>query len=186
MPMKIYIAGVSCVGKTAVGMRLAARLNCPFYDLDKEIERSFGEPLAKLWAKTLTPYTFRKRFASVALREILRAEGNGSFVLALPPSGLMDSVYSVIRGTGVVVVLSDSPENILARITFYDDDSMPISKTLSDKERGHHLKEIREDVRYFARSFRKADMAVDIEGLGIEDSAAMVQKRLKDWLEAKC
>ena len=181
MPMRVYLAGVSCVGKTAIGASLSAWLGCRFYDLDREIEEHFGAPLGKLKAKALTPYTFRKRFASVVLREILRTEGDGSFILALPPSGLMDNLYAALRGTGIVVVLRDSPENILARIRFYDDDSRPISKTLTDEERAYYLKEIREDIRHFGRSFRKADMAVGIEGLGIEDSAALVEQRLRDW-----
>jgi shikimate kinase len=37
--MKVFLAGVSCVGKTAIGTSLAARLGCPFLDLDREIEK---------------------------------------------------------------------------------------------------------------------------------------------------
>jgi adenylylsulfate kinase-like enzyme len=36
--MRIFLAGVSCVGKTTVGSRLADLLCCPFFDLDLEIE----------------------------------------------------------------------------------------------------------------------------------------------------
>lgn len=179
--MKVFLAGVSCVGKTAIGANLAARLGCPFYDLDKEIEKQFGMLLGRLRSQFLTSRSFRKETIAPVLRKIVQTEGDGSFVMALTPSSLMATTHAVLRGVGIVVVLRDSPENILSRITFYGDDSRPISKTLTDEERAYYLKDIKEDIQYFGRSFRKADLTVDIEGLGIEDSAAMVEQRLKEW-----
>jgi len=106
---------------------------------------------------------------------------NTDFVIALPPSGLMDSVYAVVKDAGgVVVVLQDSAANILSRITFFDDESHPIAKTLTEAERAYHLREIKEDMKFFGRSFRKADMTVDIEGLDVEGSAAKVERLLRD------
>jgi len=40
--MRCLLVGVSCVGKTTIGRLLARRLGCPFFDLDEEIERHFG------------------------------------------------------------------------------------------------------------------------------------------------
>jgi shikimate kinase len=39
--MRIFLAGVSCVGKTTIGAQLAGLLECGFFDLDIEIERFF-------------------------------------------------------------------------------------------------------------------------------------------------
>jgi shikimate kinase len=36
--MRIFLAGVGCLGKTAVGAKLADLLGYPFFDLDVEIE----------------------------------------------------------------------------------------------------------------------------------------------------
>jgi shikimate kinase len=36
--MRVFLAGVSCVGKTTVGTKLAALRCCPFFDLDVEVE----------------------------------------------------------------------------------------------------------------------------------------------------
>jgi shikimate kinase len=36
--MRIFLAGVSCVGKTTIGARLADLLECRFFDLDVETE----------------------------------------------------------------------------------------------------------------------------------------------------
>jgi shikimate kinase len=83
----------------------------------------------------------------------------------------------------IVVVLRDSPENILSRITFYDAESNPIRRTLNDRGRQYYLREIRKDSSYFARSFGKADLSVDINGLNAESSAAKIELLL---LERSC
>jgi len=105
---------------------------------------------------------------------------DASFVLALCPSGLMDCLYGIIKRTdATVVVLTDTAENILSRIMFYDDDSRPISKTLNDEERAYYLKGIKADISYFKRTFLRAALAVEMAGLGIDDSAALVERLLR-------
>ena len=179
--MKVFLAGVSCVGKTAIGAVLAQKLGCPFFDLDVEIEKYFGKPIERLRSETLTPNSFRRQFASVVLTKLLQSEQTSGFVMALLPSGLMDSMWGVLKNVDrVVVALQDSPENILSRITFYGADSKPLSKTLTDKERRYHLQEIRKDIAYFGRSFRKADITVDIDGLGVERSATKLERLLRE------
>ncbi|MGB2820331.1 MAG: hypothetical protein WBF17_05080 [Phycisphaerae bacterium] len=73
-----------------------------------------------------------------------------------------------------------SAENILSRITFYDAESCRISKVLTEEERSYYLKDIRDDIRYFGRSFRKAYTTADIEGLRIEDGAELIERLLRD------
>jgi shikimate kinase len=178
--MKVFLAGVGCVGKTAIGERLAARLGCPFYDLDREVERHFGQPIERLKSQVLAEHSYRKRFASVVLKRLVQTGQDSAFVVALPPSGLMDSLYAVVKNIDcVVVALRDSAENILSRITFYDADSRPITKTLTAEERSYYLKEIRRDMAYFGRTFRRADMMVDIGGLDIEASATKIEHLLR-------
>ena len=177
--MKVFIAGIGCVGKTAVGARLAERLGCQFYDLDREIERHFGKSVGRLRAETLTPYSYRKQFASVVLKKVLQAEPDSSFVMALLPSGLMDSMWAILKKTDrIVVALRDSAENILSRITFYDTDSRPITKTLTEKERAYYLRDIRADMAYFGRTYRRADLTADIAGLDVEGSATKIERLL--------
>lgn len=83
--MKVFLAGVSCVGKTAVGTSLAARLGCRFHDLDKEIERRSGKLLGRLRSQFLTSQSFREEAVAPVLRGIVQTEGDGSFVMALTP-----------------------------------------------------------------------------------------------------
>lgn len=57
--MRIFLAGVRCVGKTTVGAKLADLLGYPFFDLDVEIERFFGTSIERLQNSYLTSHSFR-------------------------------------------------------------------------------------------------------------------------------
>ncbi len=132
--MKVFLTGVSCVGKTTIGAKLASLLGYPFFDLDNEIETFFGKPLERLQAECLSRHAFRKK-ACQALRHLLAQDETENCVVALPPSGLMGEYPRLIKEAGgIAVVLADTPENILARITFYDADSRPIIKKLTEHE----------------------------------------------------
>ena len=77
-----------------------------------------------------------------------------------------------------IVVLEDTAENILKRITFYDIDSRPIRRNLTDREKSLYLREIRKDIAYFSRSFQKAHLCVDITGSGPDEAARKVRDAL--------
>jgi shikimate kinase len=182
--MRIFLTGVSCVGKTTVGAKLATLLSRPFFDLDHEIESFFSMPIERLQGKCLTMYAFRQE-AAKALTHLLKREESGEAVIALPPSGLMDNYWRVVkRAKGTIVVLTDDAANILQRITFYDKDSNPIAKHVTEKEKPLYLKEIEKAITYFNRTYKRADIAVHLSGLGPEQAAKKVKEMLdKHWQE---
>jgi shikimate kinase len=89
----------------------------------------------------LTAHDFRLA-RSQALKHILSRVDSYNCVIALPPSGLMGALGKVVSGTrdAATVVLRDTPDNILRRISFYDVESRPIQKSLTDHERGFYLR----------------------------------------------
>ncbi len=182
--MRIFLTGVSCVGKTTVGAKLATLLSRPFFDLDHEIESFFSIPIERLQGKCLTMYAFRQE-AAKALTHLLKREESGGAVIALPPSGLMDNYWRVVkRAKGTIVVLTDDAANILKRITFYDKDSNPIAKHVTEKEKPLYLKEIEKAITYFNRTYKRADIAVHLSGLGPGQAAKKVKEMLdKHWQE---
>ena len=133
--MRVFLSGVGCVGKTTVGLRLAELMGLRFFDLDTEIERLFEMSIEQLHQKYWMPHDFRKE-ASKALSNILDKPESQQAVIALPPSGLMGGYLVVIKKTqGLKVALLDKPERILDRIVFYDVDSRPMDKRLTNEER---------------------------------------------------
>jgi shikimate kinase len=186
--MMILIGGVACVGKTTIGARLADLLKRRFYDLDAETERFFGASIERLQNSHLAPNGFRRDVAK-ALQHVLSLEESRNGVIALSPRGLMGPCWKVVQKAQdtVIIVLDDTPENILERVTFYDIDSQKIDKTLSDEERRHYLQEIRDDIGYFKRSWKKAHFIVDIAGcFDAEKAAYKVLEALPANAMSKC
>ncbi|MGH9425196.1 MAG: shikimate kinase, partial [Terriglobia bacterium] len=173
--MRIFVTGVSCVGKTTIGARLAELLGCQFFDLDQEIERFFGTGIERFRNRFLTMHSFREE-AAKALVHLLSRPNSRDCVIALPPSGLMGAyLRTVRRAGGTTVVLNDKPENILERIRFYDMDSRPIEKVLAQDEERLYLREIRKDTSYFRQSYDRADLQIDISGLDAGGAARKVK-----------
>jgi shikimate kinase len=165
-------------------------LNVGFSILDVETERFFGTSIERLRNRHLTSDDFRIA-ASQVLKHVLSRDDSCNCVIALPPSGLLGDYWKVINDTrdAIIVVLRDTPENILSRITFYDIDSRPVQKDLTDREKGLYVREIRRDMAYFGRSFRKAHVSVDITGSNPDEASrkvrdALTPPPLKDESEA--
>jgi len=176
---RIFLTGVSCIGKTAVGEELAALLAVDFFDLDGEVETFFGTSIERLQNRFLTMHSYREKAAEALVYLLARPQSRAS-VIALPPSGLMGGYLRAIRkSTGITVALSDTPENILARIRFYDIDSSTIATALTAEERQHYLKEIRKDITYFRTSYKRADLTIDIAGLDVVDAARRVRRQVE-------
>ncbi|MBI4700959.1 MAG: hypothetical protein HY744_07330 [Deltaproteobacteria bacterium] len=174
--MRVLLVGVGCVGKTTIGRLLAARLGVPFFDLDEEIEKHFGASVERLRGRFLTDYSYRKE-TSVVLGRLLTAHDD--CVVASVPSGLRDAYLRVVRRLDcVTVAIEDAPENILQRITFYDVDSQPIEKRLTDEEKRLYRREIRKDITFFGKTYRRADLHADIAGLDAEAGATLIVEML--------
>jgi shikimate kinase len=178
--MRIFLIGVSCVGKTTIGKKLAELLDVNFFDLDSEVERFFKTSIEHLQDKFLTIHSFRNE-AAKALVHLLSQPKSKHCIIALPPSGLMGGYLRVMKKTnGITAVVTDKPENILKRISFYDIDSCPIEKKLSSKEQKLYLREIKKDITYFGKSYHRTDLQVDISGLNHDQAALEVKKAVEE------
>ncbi len=181
--MHILLIGISCVGRTTTGKILAGKLQYPFYDLDKEIVTYFGQSIERLKARFLTPHSFRYEVGGVVLKDIIFNRNNKDSVIALSPSGLMSGYLRIIaKADCLTIAITDSPVNILNRITFYDIDSKPINKELDEEEKRYYLSEIKKDMTYFGKSYKRADMTVDIKGLSIDDAVSKIEAIIRTRL----
>ncbi len=177
--MKIMIVGVSCVGKSTVGKLLADRLGYRFFDFDFEVEAFFDSHITFLKRKYLTERIYREN-ASVVLAKILR-ENSDDFVIAMPPSGLMDSYWRIIRKDNqlITVALKDKARNILKRLTFYDDYSRLMEEpVVTKKNEKRYRHDIALDNEYFGVSYRKAKIHLSVEGKTAQQAADELKEML--------
>lgn len=108
----IVLIGLMGAGKTAVGRRLATKLNLPFTDADGEIEAAAGETISEIFAAHGEPY-FRQGEARV----IARLLKEGPQVLATGGGAYMDAgTRENIQARGVSVWLKAELPLLLHRV----------------------------------------------------------------------
>jgi len=108
----IVLIGLMGAGKTAVGRRLAAKLDLPFTDADTEIEMAAGQTVSEIFAEHGEPY-FRQGEARVIARLL---EG-GPQVLATGGGAYMDArTRSNIKARGVSIWLKADLPVLLHRV----------------------------------------------------------------------
>ena len=156
-----------------------------FFDLDDEIETYFQTPIERLQDRYPSIHAYHKE-ASKALIHLLYQAAARDGIIALPASGLMNPYWGIVqKANGIVIALEDTAENILKRITFFDKDSVPIMKVLTDQEKRLYLREIKLDTTYFKRSYKKAHLAVNIAGLDADLATVKVSEKLEAYLQTR-
>jgi shikimate kinase len=95
----IVLVGMPGCGKSAIGRRLAPRLELPFVDVDEEIERAAGKTIKEIFADHGEPY-----FRDGERRVIARLLGSGPQVLATGGGALLaEETRANIRCHGISI-----------------------------------------------------------------------------------
>lgn len=119
----IVLVGLMGCGKSAIGRRLAAKLEMPFVDADDEIEKAAGKSISDIFAE----------HGEVAFREgerkvIARLLGNGPQVLATGGGAFMDAqTRANVRQSAVSVWLRAELPVLMKRVMRRD--NRPLLKT---------------------------------------------------------
>ncbi|MEZ6074065.1 MAG: shikimate kinase [Pirellulales bacterium] len=111
--MNVVLIGYRGTGKSSVGRLLARRWDCPFVDLDDEIERRAGMTIAEIFAAEGEP-GFRRRESTV----VQDVSGRDRHVIATGGGAVVDTDNrSALTHCGRVVWLKASPQSIHVRIS---------------------------------------------------------------------
>ena len=111
-PRSIVLIGLMGAGKTAVGRRLANRLELPFIDADTEIEVAAGASISEIFAEHGEAY-FRQGERKV----IKRLLDEGRQVLATGGGAYMDAeTRATIKARGLSVWLKADLKVLLKRV----------------------------------------------------------------------
>lgn len=170
--IKIYLVGISCVGKSTIGELLARKIGFNFYDFDNEIEKYLGRPIEYIIEDYLFPYSYREDTSGI-LENLLNNKGNS--VIAASPSGLRDVYLRIYKkskknseDTLISINIKDKAENILKRITFYDKESVRMDIKLSDREKVLYLKKIKKEITFYKKYNSRADYEFNIENMVLD------------------
>lgn len=151
----IFVAGFMGTGKSTVGRRLADRLGRAFVDLDEQIESEAHATIPELFASE-GEAGFRRREGE--LLERLCREGGARVVAVGGGAPCHGDNLEKMRAAGLVVVLTASPDEILARVG--DAAARPLLARAADRRR-----EVERLLAERAGFYAQAHLTVDTTGL---------------------
>jgi len=109
----IVMVGMPGCGKSALGRRLAPRLELPFVDVDDEIERAAGKSIKDIFAEHGEEY-----FRDGERKVIARLLASGPQVLATGGGALLaEETRANIRGAGISIWVKADVPLLVRRVT---------------------------------------------------------------------
>lgn len=153
--MIIMLFGISNVGKTVTGEKLAKKLNYSFFDLDEEIKRRFQITLETFMKEN--PYSYERSKIKGGILKDLVKEHNDNMVIAVSPIFKSRFFNSLIVLEQVIAIeLQDSEEHIFERLVFSDeDDNVYHDDAYKELHKAYYIKDIHQDIVYARKLFKK-------------------------------
>lgn len=101
------------------------------------------------------------------------------------PSGLFGSYNAIIKKHPDVltIALYDEAKNIVERLIFFDDESKPIHNVVNDNNKYGYYQEVKKDITYFGRTYKKAKMHFNLNGMNANDSAKELIQHIDQFRE---
>ena len=162
----VALVGLRGAGKSTLGAKLAATLNVPFVELDREVEKEAGAPLAEVFA--MYGQDAFRRFERRALERVLSEHPRA--VIATGGSLVTDpGTYELLLERCRCVWLKASAQEHMSRV-LAQGDVRPF------KGRSAALDEIRKLLADRERLYGRASAAVDTSGKAVRQCLAELRR----------
>ena len=163
---RIALIGLRGAGKSTLGARLARKLDVPFVELDREIEREAGTSLSEIFL--LYGQAGYRRYERRCLEKVL--ERNGRAVIATGGSIVSEqSTYELLLSTCFTVWLKAEPEEHMARVVAQGD-----TRPMAGNDQA--MDDLRRILGGRAALYGQADVVVNTAGQSVEKSFAKLRK----------
>ncbi len=173
--MIIMIFGVSSVGKTSVGKKLAEIINFDFFDLDDEVKRFYKTTLEAFVNEGFRSGRDEKR--GVVLANIIENASKNK-VIAVSPIYYSRNFTKFLKRRDVLAIeLQDEPANIFERLVFSDkNDNIYKDDEYKNAHKKYYIKDIKSDQTYYKQAFKHISYKYFMRGKGILDVAQDLAK----------
>ncbi len=162
----IALIGLRGAGKSTLGAKLAASLSLPFVELDREVEKEAGAPLAEVFA--MYGQDAFRRFERRALERVLAEQPRA--VIATGGSLVTDpGTYEMLLERCRCIWLKASAQEHMARVLAQGD-------TRPFKGRAAALDEIRKLLADRERLYGRASAVIDTSGRSVRQALAELKK----------
>lgn len=183
--MIVLIFGVTNVGKTEVGKRLAEKLKYPFFDLDEEIKKTFRTTLEEFMKNNPWPHE-RFIIKGKVLRKTIEENGADMVVAVSPIYEARNFNYLLAWEDVIGLELQDTEEHIFERLVFSDEnDNVYRDDVYKMQHKEHYLREIHEDIVYVKKTFRKIQWKYFVDNKPVEQVAEELFQMLPEKMEEK-
>jgi len=166
--MRIALIGLRGAGKSTLGSRLCRELNLPFIELDREIEKRTGMPLAEIFS--LYGQSGYRSIERRTLERVLRECDRAVFSIG---GGVVSEkeTYDYLLSNCYTVWISAQPEEHMSRVIAQGD-----FRALAGSDQA--MEDLRRILEAREPLYRKADMRLDTSGHTVEESFSKLKAAL--------
>ena len=169
--MKLLIWGISNVGKTTIGKKLAQKINYKFYDIDDEIIKIYGS--IDLFQEEFPNDEDRFDIKELIMLNIIE-NGEKNFIMAVSPIFSKIIVEELLMTNTESIEIIDTPEAIYDRLIIEGEDALEYK----EKHKEYYMREIKWDQVASYNEFKNISK-VDISNQNIKEATQTVYDYLK-------
>ena len=171
----IALIGLRGAGKSTLGAKLAASVSLPFVELDREVEKEAGAPLAEVFA--MYGQDAFRRFERRALERVLAEEPRA--VIATGGSLVTDpGTYDLLLERCRCVWLKATAQEHMARVLAQGDTRPFKDRNGRGTGRSSALDEIRKLLADRDRLYGRAGAVVDTSGKSVRQALAELKRMI--------
>jgi len=166
---RIALIGLRGAGKSTLGAKLGFEMNMTFVELDREIERDTGIPLAEIFS--LYGQQGYRAIEKRALERVLGEYDRGIFSIG---GGVVSEkeTYDLLLSHCYTVWIKAQPEEHMSRVIAQGD-----LRAMAGTDRA--MEDLRRILEAREPLYRKADMILDTAGARVDESLAKLKAALE-------
>jgi XRE family aerobic/anaerobic benzoate catabolism transcriptional regulator len=171
--MRIALIGLRGAGKSTLGSKLAAESKIPFIELDSEIEKDTGMPLAEIFS--LYGQSGYRAIERRTLERVLHA--HESAVLSVGGGVVSEKeTFDFLLSNCYTVWIKAQPEEHMSRVIAQGD-----FRAMAGSDQA--MEDLRRILEAREPLYRKADMFLDTSGSSVEESFSKLKAVLQSNLQ---